>query len=388
MRPPVIIGGGPAGSAAALALRQAGQPVTLIERSPGPADKVCADFLGASAIRIAESAGVSLASLGARPVTHARLIRRDAMTETRLPFRAAAVSRRVFDEALLRRCQETGVDLIRGETVRPPRADAEDFAIETQARGTIATGTLFLATGRPDPRAITPPISPPGTRSGLHGGPVINPRTGMTGYKMYLRQCPDQRDALAGRVELMFLPNGQAALQCVEADRAALCLLLRRPGPDDDWATILADTLAGCAHLRRRLEGSVPLLERPLVAREIPFGHLHRARVSDHDGLYRLGDQAAVLSSLIADGVSAAMRGGVRAAQAWLSGAGAADYHRRLRGMLWPRTRLVADYGPSAVPATDAAAAAPTAVPGAAPGAASGTAADSRLAARWNRLIA
>lgn len=379
MRPPVIIGGGPAGSAAALALRQAGQPVTLIERSPGPADKVCADFLGASAIRIAESAGVSLASLGARPVTHARLIRRDAMTETRLPFRAAAVSRRVFDEALLRRCEETGVDLIRGETVRPPRPDAEDFAIETQARGTIATGTLFLATGRPDPRAI----SPPGTRSGPHGAPAINPRTGMTGYKMYLRLRPDQRDALAGRVDLMFLPNGQAALQCVEADRAALCLLLRRPGPDDDWAAILADTLAGCAHLRRRLEGSVPLLERPLVARDIPFGHLHRARVSDHDGLYRLGDQAAVLSSLIADGVSAAMRGGVRAAQAWLSGGGAADYHRRLRGMLWPRTWLVADYDPSAVPAVDAAAA-----PGVAPGAAPGSTQESRLAARWNRLIA
>lgn len=161
--------------------------------------------------------------------------------------------------------------------------------------------------------------------------------------------------------------------------------------------------MARSPHLARRLEGSAAMLDRPLVAADIPLGFLHRARATDHDGLYRIGDQAAVLSSLIADGVSVAMRGASRAAQSWLTGAGAMDYHRRVRGMLWPRVRMVAEY--------DAAAPAPTSGPpasedgaGATSGSVNGTGADpaepphstppagpetgSSLSARWNRLIA
>lgn len=391
MRPPVIIGGGPAGATAAIALRKAGQAVTLIERSGGPTDKVCGDFLGAAAVRLADTMGIPLASLGARTVTHLRVIRRDNVVESRLPFHAAGLSRRTFDEALLRQCLANGVDLIRGETARPPRIDGQDFLIETAQRGTLTTGTVFMGTGRPDSRTIHPAPSPIGVNSGL------------TGYKMYLRLTDEHREALAGLVEMVVFSAGKAALQRVEGDQVTLCLLLRRRPPDDSWDTLRSIITARSPHLARRLEGSAALLDRPLVAADVPLGFLHRARSTDHDGLYRIGDQAAVLSSLIADGVSVAMRGASRAAQSWLSGAGAMDYHRRVRGMLWPRVRMVAEY--------DAAAPAPASGPrasedgaGTASGSADGAGTDpaeppaphppagpetgSRLSARWNRLIA
>ena len=46
----VVIGGGPAGAAAAIHIARAGRAVTLIERNAGPTDKVCGDFLSADAI--------------------------------------------------------------------------------------------------------------------------------------------------------------------------------------------------------------------------------------------------------------------------------------------------------------------------------------------------
>ena len=383
MRPPVIIGGGPAGATAALALRKAGQAVTLIERAGGPTDKVCGDFLGATASRLAETMGVPLTALGARAVGYLRVIRRDSVIETRLPFHALGLSRRTFDEALLRQCLANGVDLIRGDAARPPRADGQDLVIETPQRGTLTTGTVFLATGRPDPRTLIP----------------VPKSSGVTGYKMPLRLRADQRDALTGLVEMMVFSTGQAALQRVEDDQVTLCLLLRRRPKDDSWDTIRTAIEARSPHLARRLDGSVPLLAHPLVAADIPLGFLHRVRATDHDGLFRVGDQAAVLSSLLADGVSVAMRGATRAAQSWLTGAGAMDYHRRMRGMLWPRVRMVADYDPTVPPAEHAP---PGGGPGGGPGNGSANGHDPsppdppphdprpgvRLRARWNRLIA
>jgi flavin-dependent dehydrogenase len=371
MRPPVIIGGGPAGSAVALTLRQAGQAVTLIERAPGATDKVCGDFLGASAARIAEAAGLSLAELGGRLVTHVRLIRRTGVTEVRLPFRAVALSRRVFDEALLRRAEAMGAEVIRGRTARPPVIDGDDLVVEVAGDAPLVTGTVFLASGQPDTRTL-------GVR-GMESRGIAQPRRtgGVNAYKMHVRLRPSQREALAGIVDLMILPAGQAILQSVESNQATLCLMSRRHGAEAGWEDVLADFLLACPHLARRLDGAVPLLARPVIARGIPFGHLHRPRVSDHDGLYRVGDQAAMLTSLVADGVSVAMRGGVRAAECWLSGAGAADYHRKLRGMLWPRVRFMAEH---VMPQAEDARRDP-------PDAADAPA-DTRLSLRWSRLIA
>lgn len=330
MRPPVIIGGGPAGATVALALRHAGQPAILIERAGSVPDKPCGDFLGAAAIRMAEGFGLSLSDLGARPVTHLRLIRRNRIVESALPFQAMALSRRTFDTALLRACERAGARVLMGQPIPMPREEQEDFTFDTAALGTITTGTVFLATGRP---------------SGMVQSSL---RLGPSAFKMYFRPQPAAVADLAGHVELALIPGGQAAMQLVDGDRLMLCVLTRRHMPDAEWGSILAETMELVPRLARRLEGATPTLAEPIVARHLPLGFMHRPRGTDHDGVYRVGDQAAMLSSLLADGVSVAMRGAVRATRTLLSGAGAADYHRRLRAMLWPRVRMQAEYGPGA----------------------------------------
>ena len=54
----LIVGAGPAGSAAAITLARAGVDVTLIDKSSFPRDKTCGDGLTTDALRILEDLGL------------------------------------------------------------------------------------------------------------------------------------------------------------------------------------------------------------------------------------------------------------------------------------------------------------------------------------------
>lgn len=70
----VIVGGGPAGAAAALVLARAGASTTVVERAPMPRDKVCGDLLGTDAVATLRRIGFSEHVLaGSRAVTGAVL---------------------------------------------------------------------------------------------------------------------------------------------------------------------------------------------------------------------------------------------------------------------------------------------------------------------------
>jgi menaquinone-9 beta-reductase len=79
-------------------------------------------------------------------------------------------------------------------------------------------------------------------------------------------------------------------------------------------------------------------LPRPLAVAGIPYGY--RARPASANGLFRLGDQAAVIPSLTGDGMAIAVHSGQEAAGAWLAGTDSAGYHRALSRTLAPQMRL------------------------------------------------
>jgi flavin-dependent dehydrogenase len=117
-RDPLIIGGGPAGAAAAITLGRAGYRPVLVERSTGPTDKVCGDFLSADSIEQATALGVELSALGASSIHCLRLIHGERVVEAALPFPALGLSRRTLDAALLAQAERAGVLVQTGQTVR------------------------------------------------------------------------------------------------------------------------------------------------------------------------------------------------------------------------------------------------------------------------------
>src|SRR5258706_555187 len=60
----VVVGAGPAGTAAAMSARARGLSVVCIDKARFPRDKTCGDGLTASALRLLEKLGVSAADLG------------------------------------------------------------------------------------------------------------------------------------------------------------------------------------------------------------------------------------------------------------------------------------------------------------------------------------
>ncbi len=113
----LIVGGGLAGSAAAILLARAGRSVTLLERTRGPHDKVCGEFLSGEALHDLHHLGIDAAALGATPITSFRLHHRHHCKQRPLPFAAASLTRRVLDEALLQRATEAGAVIVRGGAV-------------------------------------------------------------------------------------------------------------------------------------------------------------------------------------------------------------------------------------------------------------------------------
>jgi flavin-dependent dehydrogenase len=310
----LVLGGGLAGTAAAITLAHAGHPVRLWERERHPHHKICGEFLSWEGQALLADLGLDLDALGAERIDRLRLATARRVVDAPLGFIARSITRHCLDAALLDRAAEAGVVVERGVTARGLMPDG----LVAGTHGELRPARLLLATGKHNLRGVP-----------RDGAGTIRDQLG---FKAYFRLSPAQRAELAGHVELILFAGGYAGLQPVEREAANLCFLV----PPDRWAEAggdfarLLDGLGGAVpHLARRLDGAVPLLDRPLAISGVPYGFLHRAQ--PEDPLWRLGDQAAVIPSFTGDGMSLALHSGRLAGRMLLAGAAAPAFAERFR---------------------------------------------------------
>lgn len=312
MRPIVVIGGGLAGAAAATHLARAGHEVLLLERERGPHDKVCGEFLSFEAQDDLRALGVDLEALGAIPIGTVAVARKLWRTEAPIRFGALSLSRRVLDEAVLTQAIEAGVEVRRGVRVTTLERAGAGWAVGTDAGGTLEARHLFLATGKHDLRGWR---RPPGRQPDL------------IGFKMYWSLVNSRQ--LDGCVELHLFPGGYAGLQMVEGQRANLCLVIRKAtfaALGGRWEALLSYLHETCPSLSAQLRGAVPCQARPLAIAAIPYGLVQEQSC----GVWRLGDQAAVIPSFTGEGMSLALHGARLASAFFETGRSAEDFQRRL----------------------------------------------------------
>lgn len=309
----VIAGGGPAGAALAIELAGAGRKIVLVERETGPHDKVCGEFLSGEALGALARLGLDVAALGAVPIGEVRLVCGASRVARRLPFAAASLSRRVLDEALIERARAAGAEIRRGVAVRALDRTGDGWRAGLGDGSEIFSREAALATGKHDLRGWT---RPEGRQNDL------------IGFKRHLRLRPEATAGIAGAVEIALFPGGYAGLEPIEEGRANLCLVVGRETYarlGRDWRALLDWIGEAAPAFAARLEGAEELDPRPLAIARIPYG----LALTQGEGAWRLGDQAAVIPSLAGEGVSLALGSARRAAAALLKGEAAAPFQRR-----------------------------------------------------------
>lgn len=321
----LIIGGGPAGSMTAMRLAEAGHRVVLLEKERASHHKVCGEFLSCEAVAYLRASGIEPLALGALPIQTLRVTAKGKTGETRLPFPALSLSRRVLDQVLVERARELGCDVQRGVRVQALTRDPQGWTIETvqpkeglkKALVAVRGRRVFLASGKHD----------------VHGwsrGSKVDPR--WIGLKMHWRLRAEARRLLRETIELFLFRGGYAGLSLIEAGAANLCMIVRqnRFQTLGGWENLLHAIGEENPRFSHLLHEAEPAWQKPLAISPVPYGY----QAAEDDRVWRVGDQVAVVPSFTGDGMAIALHSAMLAAQMALAGSSAAEFHRRLRGHL------------------------------------------------------
>jgi geranylgeranyl reductase family protein len=126
----IVVGAGPAGSATAFYLAQAGLDVLVLEKGTFPRDKVCGDGLTPRAVRQLAAMGVAcsredgwIPNRGLRIIGGGVRLELDWPELASYPGYGLVRTRRGFDETLARTAQAAGARLLQGVTVTGPVLD-------------------------------------------------------------------------------------------------------------------------------------------------------------------------------------------------------------------------------------------------------------------------
>ncbi|HEV3452300.1 MAG TPA: geranylgeranyl reductase family protein [Acidimicrobiia bacterium] len=313
----VVVGAGPAGTAAAITARTRGLDVVVVDRAHFPRDKTCGDGLTAAALRDLEGLGVEVPGLPAETVRAVVLVAPDRwQVELPLPgsgMHAAVVERAQLDAALVDRARALGIGVHEGVAVADVVERPDRVRLRTDDGDDLEAGFVIAADGHYSSVR----------RARRHAGPDLGT---WHAVRQYFRQVGDARlwvlfepDLLPGYAWVFPLPGGRAnvgfgVLRGGGYDGAAL----RRLWPD----------LLDRAPMRAALG---PLAEPEDRHRAWPIPSAYSpARLADGRVLYA-GDAAGVVDPMTGEGIAQAIETGALAAVAVAGGGDAAAVDDRYR---------------------------------------------------------
>lgn len=281
----------------------------MLERQRETGDALCGGFLSWRTLQTLDSLGLD--EIDGHRVDRLRLFAGNSFGEALLPHPAMGVSRQRLDSLLLSRATRLGAGLERGVTVR----EWHEGRIETGDGATLSPETLFLATGKHDLRGL--------------GRPRDSTDAQTVGIRVHLPPHPSLERLVGGAIELHLFDQGYCGLELQEGGRGNLCLAVRKArlgladgDPDRLLAQWAAQSPAFAERLSFREAGSD-------AVGAVPYGWIARQALP---GVFRLGDQAAVIPSLAGEGNGIALASGIMAARGWCDGETPQAFQSRLAG--------------------------------------------------------
>ncbi|MBZ0316053.1 MAG: NAD(P)/FAD-dependent oxidoreductase [Anaerolineae bacterium] len=298
-----IVGGGLAGSSAALVLAEAGYRVGLFEAKHYPHHKVCGEFLSSECIHLFNQLGVTSQIQALCPIS-IRTVQITAPNGTTwtnpLPGEAWGLSRYALDKLLVDHARPHGVAVYENSTVTNVSGRlSEKFCLEIRSASHLST---FQA------RAV---IAAHGKRSNLDRAlnrSFLDKPQPFMALKNHFHGPP-----LGDQVRLFVFPGGYCGMSEVEGGLANVCLLVRQEVFRQAGGTIEQFIAWMCQQnppLGQWLSQAIPVHDRWLSIGQVPF---IRKRLVEND-ILMAGDAAGLITPLAGDGMVMALHGGMLAA--------------------------------------------------------------------------
>ena len=318
----VVVGAGPAGTAAAITLRRAGHPVVVIDKATFPRDKCCGDGLTTGALRMLDELGLDPMLIHSwQPVTEVCVTGPDRHERAfQLPNGpgqfAATAARRDLDAALVELAGKEGAAIRQG--VAFVDLDVfDDRVVLTTDAGPLQAGWCIAADGMWSPTRKALGLGPQGYRGEWHAFRQywrgVSPRAARELFVWF------EPDILPGYMWSFPMPGNRANVGFgVQRDTH------RTGDMNEVWRSLL-----NRPHIRRVLgpdaEPEAPHRAWPIPARvgELPLT-AHRT--------FFVGDATGACDPLTGEGIGQALQTGISAANAIVtasSAAHAADSYER-----------------------------------------------------------
>jgi menaquinone-9 beta-reductase len=148
-----VVGGGPAGAAAAATLARAGRRVVLVDKARFPRDKFCGDGLTVGALRLLEQLGLRPAEVGSWQPIDRVTVRSPSGRTVDFPLPAdggiyAAAARRIdLDAAVLAVARDAGAVVHDGHGCTGVRPGRDHVAVDVDGIGEVRARYLIAADG-------------------------------------------------------------------------------------------------------------------------------------------------------------------------------------------------------------------------------------------------
>ena len=311
----LVVGAGPAGTAAAATLARAGRAVLVVDKARFPRDKCCGDGLTTLALRELDALGFDPATVPNWCTVDAAWLRSPSGREVCVPLPsaehpelgvyAATTPRRELDAALVQLAREAGARVADGHALTSVCQDAAGVTAEVDGLGTVRARYLVAADGMWSPTRKLLGRHEPGYLGEWHAfRQYARNITGPAAERLYVWF---EADLLPGYAWSFPLPHGRVNL--------GFGILRDGTRKVQDMKALWADLLAR-PHVVEALGPGFELEDRH-TAWPIP-ARIEGATLSDGRVLF-VGDAAKATDTMTGEGIGQALLTGRLAAEAVLA---------------------------------------------------------------------